>query len=119
MTPMDKQLDLGLDDPVLGPNPLTHFEGHLKFEVVKYAVGRAIFCPTKAVCGGKLLDARNAVHLSNKPGEKPEFSAIACGECFDELLRRGEEKLGEPYTAAVLEQRGIDVYDGRVLKEFA
>ena len=74
--------------------------------LVKYAVGRAIFCPD---CSG-ILDYRRTVLITGvgKAG-------IACGKCWDKRKAALIKKHGDELTAAILGE--MDILDGRELIE--
>ncbi len=77
-------------------------ESHLNLELLRYAAGRAIFCPS---CD-HILDARRSVLMcANDNGP----TAILCGDCYDEM----RERLSAVEDAAFV--RGVDVTDGRSL----
>lgn len=72
--------------------------------VLKHAVGRALFCPT---CSGS-LDYRKAVLFEN---------GVACGSCWDKIRTRLDAKHGPAFVgerlAALAED--LDYIDGRTL----
>ena len=85
-------------------------------EALKYAVGRALSCPT---CG-RILDARRSVLMT--PMRSPAANAsrgcsIACGNCWDKFVARAAAKVGmdSPGVLADLKANGYDIDDGRAL----
>ena len=83
-------------------NPtLTLLESHLTGELIGYACGRAIFCPS---CD-TILDRDDAVLYTPRANEGT--SAILCGSCSDSM----RDSL-RPIDEAVLLAR-TDIYDGR------
>ena len=79
-------------------------EREVNKNLVKYAVGRAIFCPDCEV----VLDYRRAVLITGvgKAG-------ISCTKCWDKRKAALIKKHGDEWTAAILGE--LDVLDGRVL----
>lgn len=82
-----------MHDPLFGP-----LRRQLAQEAVKYAAGRAIFCPS---CR-QVLDAPNTVLVTGQ-----HKAGVACGPCFDQQLAQAGT------TAEDLIDRGIDIDDGR------
>jgi hypothetical protein len=76
-------------------------EEKMNRELVRYAVGRAIFCPS---CD-RVLDIADAVLMTTK-NDGP--CAVTCGACHDELRAR----LTAVEDAALLTR--VDIIDTRV-----
>ena len=71
--------------------------GHMNRQLLRYAVGRAIMCPSCST----ILDESDSVLVTLE-----DRSAIQCGTCFDECVRK-------------LDARGVgipdeDINDGRI-----
>ena len=86
-----KKLEDNAADPILDP-----LRRRMTIKLLKYAVGRAICCPT---CG-KVLDYRRAVMIS-----APHYEAIACASCYDAI----DPKVRAEFASLP----GREVIDGR------
>ena len=85
-------------------DPISDVELHVRKQLLRYAVSRAMFCPT-CDC---VLDMRRAVLT-----EGSEQTGIACVSCWESLLERMRERFGADRVAEVLTD--ISVTDGREL----
>lgn len=83
--------------------PLDILTETLTGELVKYACGRAIFCPGCEV----VLDCRDAVLYTPREDDGTLRAAILCGACSDTM----RDSLTSVDEALLLTQQ--DIYDGR------
>ncbi len=84
--------------------PISDLQLHISKQLLRYAVSRAIFCPT---CKG-VLDVRRAVLA-----ETSALAVIECASCWESTVEGMRERLGADRTDEVLAD--IDVTDGREL----
>lgn len=75
--------------------------------LLKYAAGHHIFCPSGNKCGGKVLDHRDTVVATHKESGK---TMVACGDCWDDAKSKVHAKHG---AAAQSMLDKWDVVDGR------
>ena len=75
-------------------NPISDLQLHVRKQLLRYAVSRAIFCPT---CKG-ILDVRRAVLA-----ETSALAVIECASCWEATLEGMRTRLG-----AASEGRGCD-----------
>jgi len=84
------------------------FRLHLRGELLRYAVGRQMFCRHEE-CGQVVLDCEDAVLM-----ETGGRSQVLCPECFEARTRLITE---DEWDAAVATGK-IEVTDGRELRRF-
>lgn len=95
-----------MDDFSLG------FRLQLRGELLRYAVGRQMFCKHEA-CGQVMLDCDDAVLLEVTQDGNTR-TQVLCSDCFEE---RTELVTEDEWDAAVASGR-IEVTDGRELRRF-
>ena len=96
------------EDPLFDP-----LRRELQKQLLRYVVGRTMFCPVAVACKGNILDVQDAVlmeHATLAP-------SVACSACFEEMGRRTGESLGiEDFDFAKhLTDNGVEITDGRQL----
>jgi hypothetical protein len=86
---------------------INEMERTINKNLLKYAVGHAIFCPGKH-CGGAVMDMRRAVMVTVKRGGQELRTLTICAACFD--ASRAE-------LNAAVEGKGctLELVDGREL----
>lgn len=81
-------------------------EAMMNRELLNYAAGRAMFCPS---CD-RILDSDSAVLMTTRDGvNADQCAAITCADCYDELRKR----LRGVEEAALLAR--VEIIDGRRL----
>ena len=87
---------------------LTTLADHMNEELLKYAVGRQMFCPQCERC----LDWRNAALVTGTylGSPKDELVRCSCGRCSDEyvaMVQAASEKTGVPVELEVVDGRHL------------
>lgn len=87
----------------------SQLERHLKLNMLRWHVGRVIFCPScRAV-----LDYRRAVEIEVTQGANLVKSLVVCASCFDGKVKENTEAMIHRLSSHSL---SVEITDGRQLR---